>query len=439
MAEGLRRLLQMVLEAGIDFVNAGLLLGILFGALIVLRPAANRLLSPGQRVLLWGPGWVLAFFVPWVELAGRIYVLPVTVRGWAVQAAGEQYIPDFSAGPGRYTMTLPDGGAYSFSVTQDMIAALGAVFLLSWLGILLLGIWSERRLRRLGLEGQRMDGEALAACGVDEAWLAEQGLDGGKLAVRVCSGLPTSFVRSGHDTGRRDGVRWVVCLQAELPRERMELVLRHELEHICQHHTWLKTYMWCALAFHWWNPIFWIAYRLTCRDMELACDRAVLARLDGKGRREYARTLVELGSGRYLWSVPMSFGECDAALRVRQAVNWRPRRRWCAGLSVLLTAFLLLFLYTMPRASRSDREAAWNQYISSGELRREVERRIPVMYRDDMVELWTKGPGELIARGSSGRWYICHLRWSEEEGYQFGSVGLFYPEEGQLGAYSRVS
>ena len=101
--------------------------------------------------------------------------------------------------------------------------------------------------------------------------------------------------------------------------------------------------------------------------------------------------------------------------------------------------FLLLFLYTMPRASRSDREAAWNQYISSGELRREVERRIPVMYRDDMVELWTKGPGELIARGSSGRWYICHLRWSEEEGYQFGSVGLFYPEEGQLEAYSRVS
>ena len=106
MAEGVRWLLQMVLEAGIDFVNAGLLLGILFAALIVLRPVSNRLLSPGQRVLLWGLGWVLAFFVPWVELARRIYVLPVTVRGWASQVAGEQYIPDFSAGPGRYTMTL---------------------------------------------------------------------------------------------------------------------------------------------------------------------------------------------------------------------------------------------------------------------------------------------------------------------------------------------
>ena len=165
MAEGLRRMLQVVLEAGIDFVNTGLLLGILFGALIVLRPAVNRLLSPGQRVLLWSPGWVLAFFVPWVELAGRIYVLPVTVRGWAVQAAGgaEPYIPDFSAGPGQYTMTLPDGGAYSFSVTQDVIAALGAVFLLSWLGIFLLGVWSERRLRRLSLGGTRLDGEALAA------------------------------------------------------------------------------------------------------------------------------------------------------------------------------------------------------------------------------------------------------------------------------------
>lgn len=124
--------------------------------------------------------------------------------------------------------------------------------------------------------------------------MAEFGLDPKTVAVRLCDGLPTSFVRRGHDTGAGDGVQHVICLQRELPPERMGLVLRHEGEHIKMRHPWWKMANAISMALFWWSPLHWAAYRLTNRDMELACDRAVLNRLEPEGRREYARMLTEL-------------------------------------------------------------------------------------------------------------------------------------------------
>lgn len=133
--------------------------------------------------------------------------------------------------------------------------------------------------------------------------MAEFGLDPKTVAVRLCGDLSTSFVRRGHDTGAGDGVRHVICLQKELPPERMGLVLRHEGEHIKMRHPWWKMANAISMGLFWWSPLHWAAYRLTNRDMELACDQAVLDTLEPEGRREYARMLTELAAG----------GTCGAA------------------------------------------------------------------------------------------------------------------------------
>ena len=103
--------------------------------------------------------------------------------------------------------------------------------------------------------------------------------------------------------------------------------------------------LWGFLLLHWWNPILWLAFRYMGRDMELACDQRTLDQLEPEQRKEYAKTLVELGAGRRLWEAPLCFGECDGALRVRAAVAWRPltpvRRLtglFCAALVFLLFA-----------------------------------------------------------------------------------------------------
>ena len=107
----------------------------------------------------------------------------------------------------------------------------------------------------------------------------------------------------------------------------------------------LKQIATLALLFHWWNPILWLAFRLHIRDMELACDEAVIEKLDGQGRREYAKALVELASGQHLWGGVTSFGECDAAIRVKRVTAWRDRGKLYHRLSLVLTVLLVLFFY----------------------------------------------------------------------------------------------
>ena len=44
-------------------LNVGLMMGMTFGALILLRPVTNRLLPPRQRVWIWFVGWYTCFLV----------------------------------------------------------------------------------------------------------------------------------------------------------------------------------------------------------------------------------------------------------------------------------------------------------------------------------------------------------------------------------------
>ena len=138
----------------------------------------------------------------------------------------------------------------------------------------------------------------------------------------------------------------MICLQRELPPERMGLVLRHEGEHIKMRHPWWKMANAISMALFWWSPLHWAAYRLTNRDMELACDRAVLNQLEPEGRREYARMLTELAAGRHLWGSVSAFGECDAAIRIRRAAAWKPEKEWKKTLSLVLSVLLILFFFT---------------------------------------------------------------------------------------------
>ena len=117
----------------------------------------------------------------------------------------------------------------------------------------------------------------------------------------------------------------MIYLQEELPPERMGMVLRHELNHLKRNHTWMKGIITCGLVLHWWNPLIWLAYKYTCLDLEMDCDRFTLEQLSPQNCREYAKTLVELGAGKQIWDAPLAFGESDGAARVKAAVTWKKR------------------------------------------------------------------------------------------------------------------
>ncbi|NLT15792.1 MAG: peptidoglycan DD-metalloendopeptidase family protein [Clostridiales bacterium] len=74
----------------------------------------------------------------------------------------------------------------------------------------------------------------------------------------------------------------------------LKVILSHELTHIRRFDTLLKLVLAAAVCVHWFNPFVWVMYALANRDIELACDEAVVRALGENMKSAYALTLIGL-------------------------------------------------------------------------------------------------------------------------------------------------
>lgn len=77
-----------------------------------------------------------------------------------------------------------------------------------------------------------------------------------------------------------------------------ETLLRHAAAHEATHYRQLD-HVWCVvrcacIALHWYNPLVWLAVKLSRRDCELSCDEATVRRLGEGERADYGRSLIKL-------------------------------------------------------------------------------------------------------------------------------------------------
>ena len=88
-----------------------------------------------------------------------------------------------------------------------------------------------------------------------------------------------------------------IYLSEDVDEESCYHVLLHEQAHYRQgDHVW--AWLRCiALALHWYNPLVWLAARLSKQDGELSCDGKVLNSIDSAGRISYGQTLIALSCG----------------------------------------------------------------------------------------------------------------------------------------------
>ena len=387
------------------FGNIGIALGFTLLVVILLRPVTNRLLRPKYRVMGWMACCLAGYTASFYSLPGFIHLLPFTFRGWITPREHRMGMPAYfpeNLTVGEQTIMLPGGMEIPFVMSETMRSVLCVMVAV---GFVLNLIWSfkmEHDIKKIYRGTPPMDGE----------WNAAHGIDGDGVQVHIIEGLPTSFVC------RMGGLVTHICLQKELPREQMELVLRHELKHIMGRHVWFKGILFVMMTFYWWNPVMWVAYRLACRDMELACDEAVMAELDEKQRRTYAHTLVELGSGKHMWGGLTCFGESDAALRVKNTVKWKRERRWTKFivLPVLILAFL--FLFTSPNGTDADRAVAWERYIT-GEFVEDFDAPWAMERAGEILEVrvdYRHNFNYLLVHTDNGRWHLCSIKWHPDEG-----------------------
>ena len=132
--------------------------------------------------------------------------------------------------------------------------------------------------------------------------------------VWECDGIPTPFVLGL--------LRARIYIPFHLSGEERTYVLAHEQYHIRHLDHWAKALALAILVVYWWDPAVWLCWVLFCRDMEMRCDEAVLAKLGEDVKRGYSLSLVSFALDRR-FPAALAFGEHDAAKRVKNVLKWK--------------------------------------------------------------------------------------------------------------------
>lgn len=149
-------------------------------------------------------------------------------------------------------------------------------------------------------------------------------------------------------------IRPRIYLPAGLVGQPRQFILCHERAHLRRLDHIVKPVCWAALALHWFNPLVWAAYLLMSRDIEAACDEAVIRRLGSQVKADYSTTLLALATGRRLPAPsPLAFDEGDAKGRIKNVLGYRRPALWVIVVSAVMAVMAAVCLLTDPVAARN--------------------------------------------------------------------------------------
>ncbi len=140
-----------------------------------------------------------------------------------------------------------------------------------------------------------------------------------------------------------------IYLPFGMSEEDMRYVILHERAHLkrCDHIT--KSVGYLLLAVYWFAPLVWISYILMCRDIELACDDAVIKELGADVKKQYSNALINCAASRKTaFSCPLAFGEVGVKTRIKNVLKYKKPAFLRVTVSVLLSVIACVCLLTDP-------------------------------------------------------------------------------------------
>ena len=174
-------------------------------------------------------------------------------------------------------------------------------------------------------------------------WLCEQN---SKRKVKICLSIETS-------TPLTYGIFHPTILLPENidteKSDRLTYILTHEMIHIKRFDMVRKMAAALVLSIHWFNPFVWMMYALYNRDIELACDEAVVRKINADCRSAYAMALIGMEEERRKFSLFSHFSKNAAEERI-VAIMKTKKMTICAG---IVTAALICGVTTVFATSAS--------------------------------------------------------------------------------------
>lgn len=139
-----------------------------------------------------------------------------------------------------------------------------------------------------------------------------------------------------------------IFLPSDLDERTAASVLAHEQAHLRRgDHLW-KPLGYVLLSIYWFNPLCWVAYFLFCRDVEQACDEAVIERMDTQQKKDYSAALLACAAPNRIQVCPLAFAEVGVKQRIAGVLNYRKPKFWVVALAALLCVSLTAGLLTDP-------------------------------------------------------------------------------------------
>ncbi len=219
-----------------------------------------------------------------------------------------------------------------------------------------------------------------------------------------------------------------------LEGEDLENALAHENAHLRRGDPWWRLLSWLLVCLHWFNPLCWLAYLLSGRDMELSCDEAVLARRGDAGKYGESLLHIAAGDGPLSPSLP-AFGELGVRQRVKHAMRWKPAGKWASALTALVCLLFFFAAVTDAQALvKNPQTLTLNADGTVGDLRwgmtveeaRAACPELTFVESDGGVRPWAVYASlpEVRFQGYPAEVTFCFMRYEVDEGIYSASEGL---------------
>ena len=143
-----------------------------------------------------------------------------------------------------------------------------------------------------------------------------------------------------------------IYLPSDIQESELAFVIAHERTHIRRKDHIIKLIAFFITCIYWFHPLVWLAYFLMGKDMEMACDEAVLGQFGERAKKEYASVLLAQTAGRRrIVGVPLAFGEGNTKKRITNIMKYRKPFVITVAVAVVALVVLAVGLLTNPAST----------------------------------------------------------------------------------------
>lgn len=143
----------------------------------------------------------------------------------------------------------------------------------------------------------------------------------------------------------------------------LQFVLTHELMHIKRFDIVAKWLLTITLCIHWFNPFVWVMYWLANRDIEFACDEAVVTTFGDANKLAYAKALIGMEERKHAIS-PLYNHFAKNAIEERIRLIMKKNKRSTVGAGFAALVILLIGVGTFVVNAQTTKQSYENPILS---------------------------------------------------------------------------